>query len=389
MQPRHAKRITPLNWDQPGHAAWSFSHMRRLFPTAPVARGPGPVAALPQASQDLDRLPLGRDDGSNITLLDFLRASDTNGFIVLHRGRVVYERYFNGLEPEDAHLAMSVSKSVVGDLMGILVAEERIDPAAPIAHYIPDLKATGYEDATVQHVLDMQTGVRFVEDYYDLNSDAFTIDIACNWKPPRGPNDPISLYDMIRAIKPERAHGEYFTYRSADTDLLGWLMETVTGTDLADLLSDRLWSKLGTEHDAYYSLDKVGTALADGGFCASLRDFARFGQMHLDQGLFNGRQIVPADWVRRTRRGDPSKFRGEPYKTQMPKGAYSHQWWVRDSHAGVQLARGIFGQMIYVDPPNEMVAVKLSTWPKPTMPEMIVETLRALDTIAAWVTQDG
>lgn len=389
MQPRHAKRITPLNWDQPGHAAWSFSHMRRLFPTAPVARGAGPVAALPQAPQDIDRLPLARDDGSGMALLDFLRASDTNGFIVLHRGRVIYERYFNGFEPEDAHLAMSVSKSVAGDLMGILVAEERIDPAAPIAHYIPDLKATGYAGATVQHVLDMQTGVRFIEDYYDLDSDAFKIDIACGWKPQRNPDDPISLYDMIRGVKPERAHGEYFTYRSADTDLLGWLMETVTGTDLADLLSDRLWSKLGTEHDAYYALDKVGTALADGGFCASLRDFARFGQMQLDQGLFNGHQIVPADWVRRTRRGDPSKFRTEPYKTQMPKGAYSHQWWVRDPDAGVQLARGIFGQMIYVDPPNEMVVVKLSTWPTPTMPEMVVETLRALDTIAAWVSQDG
>ncbi|HWA42294.1 MAG TPA: serine hydrolase [Hypericibacter adhaerens] len=389
MVPRHTKRITALNWDQPGNAAWSFRHIRRLFPTAPVGRGEGPVAPLPEALQDLDRLPLARDDGSAITLLEFLQASDTNGFIVLHRGHVVYERYFNGQAPEHAHLAMSVSKSVAGDLMGILVAEERIDPASLVTDYLPELKSTGYAGATVQHVLDMQTGVRFVEDYYDLDSDAFKIDIACGWKPPRSADDPVSLNDMIRAIKPERAHGEFFTYRSADTDLLGWLMETVTGMDLADLLADRLWSKLGTEHEAYYAVDKVGTPLADGGFCASLRDFARFGQMHLNQGLFNGRQIVPADWVRRTRRGDPAKFRAEPYKTQMPKGAYSHQWWVRDSHTGVQLARGIFGQMIYIDPPNEMVAVKLSTWPKPTLPPMVVETLRALDTIAAWVTQDG
>ena len=389
MQPRHAKRITTLNWDQPGNAAWSFSHMRRLFPTAPVGRGAGPVAVLPRAPEDLDRLPLARDDGSGITLIDFLRASDTNGFIVLHRGHIVYERYFNGLEPEDAHLAMSVSKSVAGDLLGILVAEERIDPEAPVTRYLHELKSTGYGDATLQQLLDMQTGVRFVEDYYDPDSDASRLEIACGWKPPRKANDPISVYDMLRVMPREGRHGEVFTYRSADTDLLGWLMETVTGMDLADLLADRLWSKLGTEHDAYYALDKAGTALADGGLCASLRDFARFGQMHLDQGLFNGRQIVPSDWVRRTRRGDPSKFRAEPYKTQMPKGAYSHQWWIRDTHTGVQLARGIFGQMIYVDPPNEMVVVKLSTWPKPTMPEMVIETLRAIDTIAAWVSQGG
>jgi CubicO group peptidase (beta-lactamase class C family) len=389
MVPRHSKRITTLNWDQPGKAAWSFRNIRRLFPTAPVRRGAGPVAALPRAPEDLDRLPLARDDGSGITLIDFLRASDTNGFIVLHRGAIVYERYFNGLEPEDAHLAMSVSKSVAGDLMGILVDEARIDPEAPVTHYLPELKSSGYAGAMVQHLLDMQTGIKFSEDYYDPDAECFLIDIACGWKPPRRPDDPISLNDMIRALKPERAHGEYFTYRSADTDLLGWLMETVTGTDLAELMSDRLWSRLGTEHDAYYCLDKVGTPLADGGFCASLRDFARFGQMHLDQGLFNGRQIVPSDWVRRTRRGDPSKFRAEPYKTQLPKGAYSHQWWIRDTHTGVQLARGIFGQMIYVDPPNEMVVVKLSTWPKPTMPEMVVETLRAIDTIAAWVSQGG
>jgi CubicO group peptidase (beta-lactamase class C family) len=284
---------------------------------------------------------------------------------------------------------MSVSKSVAGDLMGILVAEGRIDPEAPITRYLPELEASGYAGATVQRLLDMQTGVRFIEDYYDPDSDASRLEIACGWKPPRKPDDPISVYDMLRVLKAESPHGETFTYRSADTDLLGWLMETVTGMDLADLLSDRLWSKLGTEHDAYYALDKVGTALADGGLCASLRDFARFGQMHLDQGLFNGRQIVPADWVRRTRRGDPSKFRAEPYKTQLPKGAYSHQWWIRDTHTGVQLARGIFGQMIYLDPPNEMVVVKLSTWPKPTMPEMVVETLRAIDTIAAWLGQGG
>jgi CubicO group peptidase (beta-lactamase class C family) len=387
--PKPEDRVTTLNWDQPGRAAWSFRNMRRLFPTAPVARGTGPVADLPRAPQDLDRLPLAKADGSPTTLLDFLEASHSNGFIVLHRGRIVYERYFGGLEPENPHLAMSVSKSVAGDLCGILVAEGRLDPAAPVETYIPELARTGYAGATLQQLLDMQTGARFVEDYYDPDSDAAKIDIACGWKPPRRPDDAISLYDMILAIKPDRPHGEKFTYRSADTDLLGWIMERVTGMHLADLLSDRLWSKLGTEHEAYYALDKVGSALADGGLCASLRDFARFGQMHLDMGLFAGRQILPSEWVRRTRRGDRAKFRDEPYKSQMPKGAYSHHWWVKDVSTGVQLARGIFGQMIYVDPPNEMVAVKLSTWPKPTMPEVVVETLHALETVGAWLSQGG
>jgi CubicO group peptidase (beta-lactamase class C family) len=267
-------------------------------------------------------------------------------------------------------------------MIGCLVADGLLDPAAEIARYLPELGRSGYAGATVQHLLDMQTGIRFVEDYYDPDSDSAKLDIACGWAP-RKAGDPRSLYDFLAGIRPDRAHGESFTYRSADTDALGWAAERVTGRHLAELIGERIWSKLGTEHEAYICLDGIGTALADGGLCVSLRDLARFAEMHRSLGLFNDRQIVPADWVLSTRGGENAKFRQEPFRSQMPNGAYRNQWWIVDVGTGVHAGRGIYGQMIYIDPAAEMTAVKFSTWPKPTMAENIGYSLRAFAAIAA------
>jgi len=378
--PEH--RVTPETWNASReHAAWCFRNVRRVFPTAPIPRGSGPVASFDRAPIDLDRLGF-RHGGKPTTVGRWLAETWTDGVLVLHRGRTVYERYFGGFAPESTHMCQSVTKSVVGDVIGCLVGDGLVDPGAEVARYVPELGKSGYAGASVQHLLDMQTGIRFTEDYYDPNSDSAKLDVACGWAP-RGPNDSRSLYDFLASIRPERAHGQSFTYRSSDTDALGWMAERVTGRHLADLIGERIWSKLGTEHEAYICLDGAGTALADGGLCVSVRDLARFGEMHRNLGLFNGRQIVPGDWVLSTRHGDNDKFRQEPFRSQTPKGAYRNQWWVADVATGVHLGRGIYGQMVYIDPAAEMTAVKFSTWPKPTMAENIHYTLAAFAAIAA------
>jgi CubicO group peptidase (beta-lactamase class C family) len=280
-------------------------------------------------------------------------------------------------------MCQSVTKSVVGDLIGCLVADGLLDPEAAVTRYVPELARSGYAGAKLQLLLDMQTGIRFVEDYYDPKSDSTKLDIACGWAPRSKADDPRSLYDLLAGIGREREHGLAFTYRSADTDALGWAAERATGRHLAELVGERIWSRLGTEHEAYICLDGVGTALADGGLCVTLRDLARFAEMHRNLGLGNGRQIVPADWVRSTRTGEHAKFTQEPFRSQMPNGAYRNQWWIGDVATGLHLGRGIYGQMIYIDPAAELTAVKFSTWPKPTMPEHIGYSLRAFAAIAA------
>ncbi len=374
------KRATLTNWDLPPVNRWSFQNVRRVLPTAPVPRGDGPVANFARAEQDLSSMLFDTADGRRITVAQLLDETYTDGFLVLHRGRVVTELYFNGMTPATPHLSHSVAKSIVATVAGMLVDDGVLDLQAPVSRYVPELLRCGYADARLHHVLDMRSGVRFSEDYGDPASDVSKIDIAAGWRPNPQPDRPGSVYDLILTLPKEREHGGAFAYRSIETDVLGWTMERATGMHLADLVSRRLWAPLGVEHEAYFTVDRAGTALADGGFNATLRDYARFGQMHLAEGRFNGRQIAPRDWVLATRTGDRSAF-GEPYTLASPTGAYSKQWWVHDVDRGITMARGVFGQLIYIDPTIELVAVKLSTWPDYLMPTMSLNTYRAIAAI--------
>jgi CubicO group peptidase (beta-lactamase class C family) len=279
---------------------------------------------------------------------------------------------------------MSVTKSFVGTLFGIFEARGLLRLDDPVTRFVPELAHTAYGGATIGQVLDMQSGVRFNEDYTDPTSDAARIDWSFGWKP-LPPNEPYrSVYELILTLeRRDREHGAAFRYRSIETETLGWVIERATGTHLATLLARELWQPMGMEFDADIALDRAGSAMADGGLSATLRDYARFGQMYLDGGLANGRQVVPASWVRACRTGDNSKFNDPAFGGHQPKQAYSRQWWVRDVETGAAMARGIHGQLIYVDPPHELVAVKLSSWPTARNPERLNDTLAMIDAIGA------
>ena len=159
------------------------------------------------------------------------------------------------------------------------------------------------------------------------------------------------------------------------------MLERTTGLGLADLLGRELWQPLGAEVDGCMAIDRAGTCQADGGLNAALSDYARFGQMYLDEGFFNGRQVVPAAWVAQCRTGDRAAFAplyGERFAA-FPNACYSRQWWVLDAKTGRHAALGVFGQMIYIDPPSGVVAVKLSSWPDFLNDPMRVSTIRALE----------
>jgi CubicO group peptidase (beta-lactamase class C family) len=227
----------------------------------------------------------------------------------------------------------------------------------------------------------MRSGVRFDETYTDPNSDVARLDPIVGWKPNR-PDLPNCIYDLILTLPKERAHGGAFQYRSIETDVVGWVCERATGRHLCDLVSALVWQPMGAEFDACFTVDRGGVALADGGFNASLRDYARFGLVYLNGGSIDGRQVVPARWVEACRhRGDAAVF-GAPYTDALPGGAYTRQWWVRDARRGIIMARGVFGQMIYVDPSRELLVVKLSTWPDFTNLDRFRLTLAAVDAIA-------
>jgi CubicO group peptidase (beta-lactamase class C family) len=376
------KRMTLENWDSAPFNRWSFQNVRSVLPTRAVARG-HEVSVLSAAAQALDDVACTDSQGRPTTVGEMLAGTYTDGFILLHRGRIVVERYLNGMSEMSLHLSQSVSKSLVGTLVGLMAGRGLLALGRPVSHYVPELGGCGYAGATLGQVLDMRSGVRFVEDYLDVDSEMGTLDRVSGWKPARS-GDPGGIYDLILRLKQERPHGGHFAYRSIETDVLGWVLERVTGLGLAELMSHELWQPLGCEADACFTVDRAGTCLADGGLNACLRDYARFGQLYLDEGFANGRQIVPADWIAASRRADMEAFRplyGERF-SDFPQAGYSRQWWVLDSETGRQAALGVFGQMIYIDPAAAIVAVKLSSWPDFLNDAMRVATIRAIEAIA-------
>lgn len=383
--PRPEARITHENWDRPPHNRWAFSNIRQVLPTRAVPRGEGAPSALARDDHDLTGLGFTGPDGRKRTLGGFLDETFTDGFVVLRRDAILYERYMGHFGRRSLHLSQSVAKSVVGTVAGILIHQGRIDPLAPLPTYVPELAACGYADATLADVLDMRSGVRFNEDYTDPDSDVSQIDFAAGWKPAR-PGKFTSVYDLALTLPKERDHGGAFQYRSIETDMIGWACERATDTHLCDLVSELVWQPMGAEQDACFTVDRAGTGLADGGFNASLRDYARFGLLYCNGGKREGRQVVPAAWVEACRyQGDVSAF-GADYTQALPGGAYTRQWWVRDPKRGVIMARGVFGQVIYVDPTRDLVIVKLSTWPDFTNLDRFLLTLAAIDAVAAEVS---
>ncbi|WP_421578865.1 serine hydrolase domain-containing protein [Shinella sp. M31] len=369
--------IPRQEWDRAPWNRWTFQHIRDMVPTTQVWRGPGPASPLPVNLQPVDAIPF-EVDGQYLTIGSFLETAYTDGLLVLHRGSIVAERYLNGMAPHTQHLSQSVAKSIVGTLAGILIGRGLVDPAALLTYYLPELEATAYRGATVQHVLDMTSGVLFDETYTALDSHMAQLDAASGWKDRWNPDWPQHVWDLILSLTVlECPHGASFRYRSIETDVLAFVLQRATATPLAELVSRELWAPMGAEEDAYFTVDAAGYALGDGGFNATLRDYARFALLHLRGGEFNGRRIVPAEWIAATRfAADPTLF-GGVYHDALPAGAYHNQFWIEDIARGAYMARGVFGQLIYIDPEADFAAVILSSWPE------FVNTARTRTALAA------
>jgi CubicO group peptidase (beta-lactamase class C family) len=340
---------------------WGFCNFRQFLPTKVVRRGAGPVSPLPDAEQDLGPLPVTLADGQRTTFADALALTYTDGIVVLHRGRLVFERYFGALEPHGTHIAMSVTKSFTGTLALMLAAEGAIDPAAPVTHYVGELAGSGFADASVRQVMDMTTAVAYNEVYTDPKSDVWAMRRANGTAPPLPGERPISLLEYLTTIPKSGEHGKAFKYRTVNTDVLAWICRRATGKALSDLISERIWQPMGAEEDAYYTVDRLGIESAGGGLNTTTRDLARFGEVMRCRGYFNGRQIVPESVVAAVATGgDPAKFDIPSYPT-LPGWSYANQWWVSHDAHGLYMARGIHGQAIYVDPKAEVVIARYAS----------------------------
>lgn len=345
---------------------WSVSNFRQLMPTVNVSRGLGAPVALPTAlRKDIDAItftPLGAKEPMNWA--QSLAATYTDGIVVLHRGRIVYERYFGVLKDDGQHGAMSVTKSVVGTLGAMLVAEGKLDAGKQVAEYVPELAKSAFGNATVRQVLDMTTGLKFSEDYADPKAEVWAHAQAGSPLPkPKDYTGPRSYYEFLQTVQPEGKHGDGFGYKTVNSDVLGWVIARATGRNVAQLLSERIWRRLGAEQDAYFTVDSIGTPFAGGGLNTGLRDLARFGEMLRNDGRFNGQQIVPKAAVDDIRLGgDKAAFVKGGYPL-LQGWSYRDMWWVTHNDHGAYMARGVHGQRIYIDPKAQMVIVRYASHP--------------------------
>ncbi|MDE4305900.1 serine hydrolase [Phaeobacter gallaeciensis] len=315
----------------------NFSNMEGAFLTRPVSRGDGPV--VPLATGEAMTLPAGAGD--------WIDARAVTSLLVLKDGQIRHESYHLGTAETDRRISWSVAKSYLSALFGILLEEGKIASLDdPVTKYAPLLKGSAYDGASIRNVLNMASGVTFDEDYLDYDSDINRMgrEIALGG----------ALDQFAADLKDSfAAPGSTWQYVSIDTHVIGMVIRGATGRSIPDLLSEKIITPLGLEQAPYYVTDGDGVAFVLGGLNITTRDYARFGLLIEQDGRYNGQQIVPADWIAASTR--PSA------PTKEGKIGYGYQWWVPiGAHNGEFLARGVYGQYIYIDQDRDVVIVSTS-----------------------------
>ena len=345
---------------------WSVVHMREFLPTQNVCHGLNAPSELPyKLDKNIEAITFFPWDSKKpMTWEKSLWENYTDGMIILHKGEVVYERYFGELGDCDVHAVMSLTKSFTGTLASILVAEGTLDENKLVTFYVPELENSAYADATVRQVMDMTTALKYSEDYADPKADIWEFSAAGNPLPkPKDYTGPEGYYEYLETVQKQGEHGEIFGYKTVNADALGWIISRASGKSVSDLLADKIWKKLGMEQDAYYQVDGLGTPFAGGGLNAGLRDLARFGELVRNHGKFSGGQLFPAQAVIDIEKGGSKEAFLKSDHPALKGWSYRNMWWMTENKNGAYAARGVHGQTIYIDPTAEMVIVRLASHP--------------------------
>jgi len=301
--------------------------------------------------------------GANYSLDDYFRRNFVTGFLVLHDDEIVLEKYFHGADQNSRFVSQSVGKSIVSILVGAAVSDGAIKSVDdPVVKYLPYLSNSGFRDVTVKNLLQMSSSVDYSEDYTDPKSGAALIGAALLTGVPTFKNFAASIGST--ATKP----GTRFNYQSVNTQVLGLLLEQVTGKPLNQYAQEKLWKKVGTQSDAFfYRAKKQPDTCAFACFNATVRDYARVGLMMMRGGMLGNNRVLPPSWVHESTTPDADYLQPKPAVSNgaPAQQGYAYQWWIPYGHEGAFNAEGIYGQSIYVNPTRRVVIVQTSAWPTP------------------------
>ena len=369
---------------------WTVCHIREFLPTKQVSRGLGSATPLNYALDgEIDSIKF-KPTGENreITWKESLSSNYTDGILILHKGNIVYEKYFGCLDETNKHAAMSMTKSLIGLLAEILIAEGRLDEQAKVSSIIPELKSSAFGSATVRQVMDMTTALDYSENYSDPNADIWIYSAAAS-PLPKGSDytGPDGYYEYLQTVEKNGEHGKVFGYKTINTDALGWIVSRAANQNLAELLSEKIWQKIGAEQDAYMTVDGRGTPFAGGGLSAGLRDLGRIGQLMLDEGVINGVRIFPESVAQNIENGGDKKAFNKAGYTSLKGGSYRSMWWVLHNNHKAYAARGVHGQTIYIDPRTEMVIVRFASYPEAKNSYIDPTSLPAYQAVASYLLE--
>lgn len=353
------KIFTRINLYAPETRVENFRSIDEIFDTLPIER------EITTTILDYgEKIPLPTTynlRGKSLSIQDYLSKTDATGLLVMKNGQILFEEYYLGTTDRSRLVSMSIAKSLVSALVGVAIDEKLIGSIDDlVTDYLPYLNDTGYQDVTVEHLLQMSSGVSFSEAYDDINSEINQMVAESTiWGRP--------IAKFPKRLVSTHAPGDKFNYSSMDTQILGLILEEVTGAPLTKYIEKKLWGPLGMESGASWVADGGGDNATVFAFCcinAILRDYARFGQLYLQSGEWRGEQIVPRDWVKKSTQPDleyPSLK--DHYTSDDWEFGYQYQWWMPRTDQNEFMAIGVWGQYIYVNPQAQTVIVKTSVDP--------------------------
>ena len=354
----------------------TFRNTDRIFASRIIPGSANPIP-LPSSNRALPEVQFTFQDTS-FTLNDYIELNHVAAMLILKNGEIIHERYRFGNTDQTRWMSMSIAKSIVSTLIGAAIIDGYIDSIEDlVTHYVPSLEGTAYDGVTIRNVLMMTSGVSWSENYTNPTSDRRRLLDA------QISQQPGAVLDVMKKLNREYPPGAFYRYNTGETQIAAEVLTRATGSTLSEYLSDRIWEPMGAESDAFWWLDSPnGVEIGGSGFSATLRDYGRFGQFVLNNGVTNGKSILPNTWIQEA--GSPKS---------LPDGSevnYGYLWWTAETTAGKRdgafSADGIFGQTIYVNPAENVVIVVLSAWPHPTQSgtfdwdwsvfEAIVDSLR-------------
>lgn len=367
--------VTLATWRQRPWNRWAFRHVSELVPSAVIAADdPRPLPDAPPADA---RMAQAAFSGTEETLETFLERSETDSLLVMRNGKPVLEWHAPHVSRKDPHLIFSITKSLTALVIARLEDDGLLDLARPVAHYLPESSNGAYADATLRDLLDMRVSLDFEESYLS-DGDYAAYRRAMLWNPPDPAQEDRGLHALLCALrKGPHAHGGVHTYQSPNTDMLGAVIERVTGERFASLLSRMIWSPLGASADALITVDRFGAPRTAGGMSCRPHDLARIGQMLLDGGMANGRRLVSKAWISDMQtNGDPDIWAAGSQADFLVTGRYRSQWYQFGGASKVFLAAGIHGQFLWCDPESRTVIVKFASQDQPQDDALDQENLK-------------